>query len=323
MKYLALAFVASCTGLMAQVHIQGVTSISPLDSVPGTDIGAQVNTAIQQCPDGCRINIDAGDFTYFTSIVIHRIGLQIVGAGGRATRLHFKGNGAAIEMRTDPFVIDSHNLLQGLSVDVEKGNTALLTGDLVGAAFRDLYIGCGGQPGTIGILANLSRGWFERNLFESVDVKYCDQDIALKVEPANEYTSFSYNKFLQVGLNLAAGEEGFVVGRRAELYHSILDVNVNVDSGDMGDDTEVFCIYGTVDSNSMQLVGESVNPTIGVHVYEGGKFTQTGQLSLWNMSIIQPNVSNTVPHPLPRTAPTRYFSKPPAREPGPLFPQIR
>lgn len=289
---------------MAQVHIQGVTSISPLESVPGTDIGDQVNTAIQRCPDGCRINIDAGDYVYSTRIVVHRIGLQIVGAGGRATRLHFKGHGAGIEMRTDPFTIDSHNLLQGISIDVEEGNTALLTGDLVGAAFRDLYIGCGGHPGTAGILVNLSRGWFERNLFESVDVKYCDQDIALQVEPGNEYTSFGYNKFLQVGLNLAAGEEGFIVGKRADVYHSILDINVNVDSGVVGDETEVFCIYGTVDSNSVQLVGESVNPTIGVHVYKGGKFTQNGQVSLLNMSTIQPGISVPGAHQPPQWSPS-------------------
>ena len=305
MKFLALALMAPCTALIAQVHIQGVTSISPLESVAGADIGEQVNTAIQQCPDGCRINIDAGDFFYSTPITIHRIGLQIVGAGGRATRLHFNGHGAAIEMRTEPFAIDSHNLLQGLSIDVESGNTALLTGDLVGAAFRDLYIGCGGQPGTVGILAKLSRGWFERNLFESVDVKYCEQDIAMQVEPTNEYTSFGYNKFLQVGLNLSAGEEGFVVGRRATLYHSILDINVNVDSGVMDDETEVFCIYGTVDANSMQLVGESVNPTVGVHVYKGGKFTQDGQLSLLNMSIIQPRVSTSPPRATPPPDNTR------------------
>ena len=313
----------SCTTVLAQVHIQGVTSISPLESVPGADTGEQVNTAIQRCPDGCRINIDAGDFIYSTPIVIHRIGLQIVGAGGRATRLHFKGHGAGIEMRTDPFTIDSHNLLQGLSIDVESGDTALLTGDLVGAEFRDLYIGCGGQPETIGILANLSRGWFERNLFESVDVKYCEQDIAMQVEPSNEYTSFGYNKFLQVGLNLSAGEEGFIVGRRANLYHSLLDISVNVDSGVMGDDTEVFCIYGTVDSNSMQLVGESVNPTIGVHVYKGGKFSQDGQVSLLNMSIIQPHISNAVPHQPPGTTPTPYTPRPAPREPSRLRPQPR
>lgn len=302
MRSLAFALVFSGATLMAQVHVQGVSSISPLENIPGKDVGNQVNAAIQRCPDGCRINIDAGDFVYSTPIVIHRIGLQIVGAGGRATRLHFKGHGAAIEMRTDPFAIDSHNLLQGISIDVERWNTAVLTGDLVGAAFRDLYIGCGGQPGTVGILANLSRGWFERNLFESVDVKYCDQDIALEVEPNDAYTSFGYNKFLQVGLNLAGGEKGFVVGSRADLYHSIVDINANVDSGTMGDSTEVFCIYGTVDSNSMQLVGESVNPIVGVHVYAGGKFTQNGQLSLLNMSIIQPDVSAPTPgqKPAPR-----------------------
>ncbi|MBV9442686.1 MAG: hypothetical protein JO217_08330 [Acidobacteriaceae bacterium] len=88
-----------------------------------------MNAAIQLCPDGCKINIDAGDFVFSTPVVINRIGLQIMGAGARATRLHFKGQGAAVDIRTNPFVIDSHNLLQGFSIDVESGNTALLTGD--------------------------------------------------------------------------------------------------------------------------------------------------------------------------------------------------
>ena len=286
MKRLIIPLLLLCTPLLAQVHIQGVASISPLASIPGQDVGAQVNAAIQLCPDGCKINIDAGDFVFSTPLVINRVGLQIMGAGGRATRLHFRGQGVGIEMRTNPFVIDSHNLLQGISIDVENGNTALLTGDLVGATFRDLYIGCASQPGTVGILAQLSRGWFERNQFDSVDVKYCAQDIVLNVDPASEYTSFGYNKFLQVGLNLSSGEKGFVVGSRAVVYGSVIDINVNVDSGGMNDGTEAFCIWGVTHANTIQLVGESTNPIVGLHVYAGGDFTQDGQISLANMSTI-------------------------------------
>jgi len=128
-KGLIIFLILGCTPVIAQVHIQGLSSISPLASIPGQDIGAQVNAAIQLCPDGCKINIDAGDFVFSTPVVINRIGLQIMGAGARATRLHFKGQGAAVDIRTNPFVIDSHNLLQGFSIDVESGNTALLTGD--------------------------------------------------------------------------------------------------------------------------------------------------------------------------------------------------
>ncbi len=199
--------------------------------------------------------------------------MRLVGQGGRATRLHYKGapGTAAIDLRMRPFTIDSHNAVENLSIELETpGTTAILTGDVTSASFRGLYIDCQRQPNSRGIWARLERGWFERNLFQSVDVKYCSADLEMSLAPGALFSSFGYNKFVQLGLNIAPGQKGVVVGAGAMVYHSLLNWNINIDDGGMNDGTEFIRVEGTVQSNRYDICGESARRAVGIHVVRGG-----------------------------------------------------
>ena len=230
---------------------------------------SNIQTQLANCPSGCTVSLPAGDFTYSGTITLDRPGLRLVGQGGRATRLHFTGppGSAAIDFRLRPFSIDSHGAIEGLAIELETpGTTAILTGDVTSATFRDLFIQCNSQAGSRGILAQLDQGWFERNLFQSVDVKYCSAGLELSLAPGAQFSSFGYNKFLQFGLNLSPGQKGVVIGPGAMVYHSLLNWNVNIDDGGTTDGTEFIHVEGTVQSNHYDICGESAKPSIGIHV---------------------------------------------------------
>ena len=281
------AGVLLAAGACAQIHVVGQPAGSFAAS-QSTDIGDQINQAFAGCDSGCIVELDAGTYTIRTPIVMARPGLQLRGAGGRATTLVFNSEfAAAVEVRMAPFTIDSHVTVQGLSIDVQSRNsTAILTGDVTSATFRDLWITCNGNDNTSGIAITSRTGWFERNLFDSVDVKYCSTGLQLNVDPGNKYTSFGYNKFLQVGLNVGDRQTGVVIGPRVMLYHSILNLNVNMDSSR---DNMFLWIAGTSHANSYQLVGEATGPTTGIFVANGGNWedgvlTRGGLVSLDNMT---------------------------------------
>jgi hypothetical protein len=265
------------------------------------DLESNIQAQLANCPSGCTVNLPAGDFTYSGTIALDRPGLRLVGQGGRATRLHFTGppGSAAIDFRMRPFTIDSHSALEGLAIELETpGTTAILTGDVTSATFRDLFIQCNNQAESRGILAQLDQGWFERNLFQSVDVKYCSAGLELSLAQGARFSSFGYNKFLQFGLNLSSGQKGVVIGPGAMVYHSLLNWNVNIDDGGTTDGTEFVRVEGTVQSNRYDICGESAKPTIGIHVVAAGVWRNepASTIMLDNMSTFPA----AAPRPLPR-----------------------
>src|ERR1700704_2129333 len=91
----ALFVCAVAVPAFAQVYV-GRTH---LPSIEDSDLGDQVNRALATCDAGCVVNIEAGTYRFSTPILIDRPGLQLLGAGGRATRLIFTGaSGPAIKM---------------------------------------------------------------------------------------------------------------------------------------------------------------------------------------------------------------------------------
>jgi hypothetical protein len=272
---------------------------------------SSIQSQLAACPNGCTIQLPAGDFTYSDTIVLNRPGLRLAGQGGRATRLHFTGapGSAAIDFRMRPFTIDTHSAIEGVSIELETpGTTAILTGDVTSANFSDLYILCDKQPGSRGIFAQLEQGWFERNLFQAVDVKYCSAGLEMSLAPGAQFNSFGYNKFLQFGLNVASGEKGVVIGPGAMVYHSILNWNVNIDDGGTTDGTEFIHVEGTVQSNRYDICGESAQPSIGVRVVGAGvwKNEPASTIMLDNMAIL--------------TSPSALFGAPEHRPAAPVGP---
>lgn len=270
----------------AQVHVAGFSGPRIGASANG-DLGEQVNQAFAGCPSGCVVTLDAGTYSFSTPIVMSHPGLQLRGAGGRATQLVFTGTGGAgIDVRMNPFTIDTHDAIEGISIVLQNPNTtAILTGDITSATFRDLWIDCGHQSDTLGISIYLTNGWFERNLFESVDVKYCTSDLAMNVDPSAQYNSFGYNKFFQIGLNVGEGGTGVVIGSQVMLYHSLLNFNINIDDAN----GQFILVAGTSHMNTYQIVGEAAKPAIGIAVtgsgdWEEGLLTRGGVVYLDNMT---------------------------------------
>ena len=164
------------------------------------NLSSIINEQLARCSSGCTVRLPAGDFYFGDTVVLSRPGLRLVGEGARATHLHYVGpsGSAALELRMRPFTIDSHNAIEGLSIELETAGTiAILTGDVTSGSFRDLFIQCNHQPRSYGILAQLERGWFERNLFEAIDVKYCSADLEFSLAPMPPFpvlaTTNSYN----------------------------------------------------------------------------------------------------------------------------------
>jgi hypothetical protein len=266
-------FVLGCLSAFGQSPTLGLAR--PL--VLAGDLGQQIDQSFSLCAGGCTVNLPPGTYRFSTPIVMNRPGLQLHGAGGQATHLIFEGtSGAAIDMRMNPFTIDTHDAIQGFSIELENDNTtAVLTGDITSATYRDLLITCDGRQNTRGISIYLLNGWFERNLFDSVDVKYCSYDLIMEVDPSDQANSLGYNKFLQVGLNVGDNETGVLIGSRAMLYHSILNLSVNMDTSA---NNRFMWIAGTSHANSYQIVGEAVSPTAGIVVASGGNW-EDGSLS--------------------------------------------
>jgi hypothetical protein len=260
----------------AQVHVQGVEAAAAAGGI-SQDLGDQINNAFSTCSDGCIVRVDAGTYRFSTPIVLNRPGLQLQGSGGRATKLVFTGTfGPAIDLRMNPFAIDTHTLIQGLSVELENPNTtALLTGDVTSAIYRDLWIDCENVSNTHGIFIYLTNGWFERNLFDSVDIKYCTNDLTLQLDQAATSNSFGYNKFMQVGLNVGDNQTGIVIGTNTMLYHSLMNFNVNMDTSSQN---AFMRVWGTSHANTYQIVGEAGAATVGISVEKGGNW-EDGQLT--------------------------------------------
>jgi hypothetical protein len=278
-----------------------VAMIPARAAAPATELSTVVKPQLAECADGCTVRLPAGDLYASEPVVIDHPGVRLVGEGAKATRLHFTGpaGSAAIDLRMRPFTIDSHSAIQGLSIQLETpGTTAILTGDVTSATFRDLFIQCNHQPRSHGILARLEQGWFERNLFEEVDVKYCSAGLEMSMAPGARFSSFGYNKFMQFGLNLGAGQKGVVIGPGVMVYHSILNWNVNIDDGGLNDGTEFIHVEGTVQSNRYDISGESAKPSIGIRVLRSGvwKNEPASTIMLDNMTV-PPNV------PAPTVAP--------------------
>jgi hypothetical protein len=163
-----------------------------------------------------------------------------------------------------------------LSIELENPNTiALLTGDVTSATYRDLWIDCGSISNTHGIFIYLTNGWFERNLFDSVDIKYCANGLTFQLDQAAKYNSFGYNKFMQVGLNVGDNQTGIVIGQNAMLYHSLLNFNVNMDTSFQN---AFMRVQGTSHANTYQIVGEAATSTVGISVERGGNW-EDGQLN--------------------------------------------
>jgi hypothetical protein len=269
----------------AQIHIGGA---GWRRGPASDDVGVQINQAFSGCTDGCTVLLEPGTYSLRTPIVISRPGLQLRGAGGRATRLLYTNtSGAAIDMRMNPFVIDTHSAVQGLSIELQNDSTtALLTGDITSAVYRDLWINCNGHANTAGISIYLLNGWFERNLLDAVDIKYCSRDLWLSVDPSDKFNSFGYNKFLQVGLNTGDDETAVDIGPNVMLYYSILNLNVNMDTGNRN---RFMVVEGVSHENMYQIVGEATTPTMGIVVapdgnWEDGQLNRGGPVHLDNMT---------------------------------------
>jgi hypothetical protein len=270
----------------AQAHISG--GFAKRGPAPEEDLGAQVNQAFSRCADGCIVELDPGTYSFSTPIVISRPGLQLRGSGGRATHLIYTGtSGAAIDLRMNPFTIDTHDAVEGLSIELQNDNTtAFLTGDITSAIYRDLWINCEGHSNTQGIAIYLLNGWFERNLFDSIDIKYCSTDLSMSVDPLDRFTSFGYNKFLQVGLNVGDGQTAVHIGPNVMLYYSILNFNVNMDTGN---ENRFMVVDGISHENMYQIVGEATGKTMGIVVgpsgnWEDGQLSRGGPVHLDNMT---------------------------------------
>jgi len=269
-----------------------VTAITMLSAAETPGLVSMVEDQLAHCSSGCTVQLPAGDFYYSDTIVLNRPGLRLAGQSAKATHLHFTGPAgtAAIDLRMRPFTIDSHDAIEGISIELESpGTTAILTGDVTSASFRDLFIQCNHQLQSYGIHAQLEQGWLERNLFEAVDVKYCSEDLDLSVAPNAPYSSFGYNKFVQFGMNIGQGEKGVVIGRRVMLYHSLLNWNVNIDDGGTEDGTEFILVEGTVQSNRYDICGESAHQSIGLQVAPGGvwKTEPASTMMLDNMILLR------------------------------------
>lgn len=213
------------------------------DQFPGSDIGAQVNNAINDCipapgvPAECLILVPAGLFNYGTTIQIRSPGISLVGAGSFATTLNYEGTGDAIQWQIEPFNVEQAGRISGFTIFGGGGaRNGIHSGSIVGAQFDDLHITGFVGSGAAGILlenadtaGSSTSGpccWTERNLFTRVHLD--NNSIGLRMAVNGGTNSFGYNRFLDLRMNVNSGQIGISAEPGGVLYNATMIAMANV-----------------------------------------------------------------------------------------------
>lgn len=207
---------------------------------PGADIGAQINAAISSLPNGGRVIIPAGDYSFSTTIVINRP-VWLVGEGASTTTLHYTGSADAVRVEAGsapPYLsggIERLSLVGNASPDavgVHQVNT-------IGFSYREMAIIRFQGANSAGIwmdneppsyCAGCTTGFSERTLWNRVS--FFENTIGLKFSDHGGTNSFEYSWMRASHFQINNGQTGiWLAGTGAgsvSLQHSDMEFMANI-----------------------------------------------------------------------------------------------
>jgi hypothetical protein len=298
--FLSWSAVAQTTGFGPTVLENGPT-VNPqrlsqnryANEFTGVDIGAQVNSAFQDCSYACQVIIPAGTYnSWTTSIVMAAPGQSLIGAGSANTILNYTGSGVGILWQMNPFTITPAGKISGLTISgTASGTAGIHSGSITGAEFEDLEVtGFTGGGAACIWLDNVNGGWTERTVMSRVQMGVgagCTKDLRLTVTGTGT-TSFGYNRWTNVALNVNGSQIGISSESALYFYHSQLALTCNAAS------TSSVCISITGgsdwDANVYDLVGENqVSGGTAISVASGSQLRGYGVVDFPSMALTNGN----------------------------------
>jgi hypothetical protein len=210
-----------------------------------SDFGAAINATLAQCPVNssgyvqCEIHLPySNGGKWATTVTITSPGVSLIGHGSYASVFKCTVAGDCLRIYTSPFTVQQAGRYQGFGLygTPAANGCGIHMGEIEAAHFEDLdianFTGANGCALWLdNAHANGSTGtWTERDTF--VGIRLANSPILLKFSVEKGNSSFAYNRFLDLRMNLdgAAGYTGIDIGAGAGLYNSTLRTTVNAGS---------------------------------------------------------------------------------------------
>src|SRR5580700_5783137 len=187
---------------------------------PPLDLGAEINAQIANLPmvggyPAGTVTIPPGDYFQSTAVIVNSPRVSIVGAGSGAVQITCTMNAPCWEIRLNPFVVIPQvgGQIGGFTLTGQGSNAnavGIHMGDITCTKLEDILIQGFTGPNAVGMWWDNINGWTERinvqrvNLYaNTTNYKFTDSG-----GPSVGNGSFCYNEWLDLRMNVGAGQKG-------------------------------------------------------------------------------------------------------------------
>jgi hypothetical protein len=263
-------------------------------SLPFIDVAVQYGTngpalndayAAAVAAGGGVLWLRPGTYTYSSNLVWDNWLVSIQGAGSDAVTLQAVGT-AKIVVEQAVFNVQQGPKFSGFTVRADPSAPAGAIGihgiDVCQIGWDDIVIEHFTGSGSIGLCLENDGFWTERNNFSRVHVNNCSIGVKCIGGGTAELSSFGFNRWTDLRINLWAGQIGFQVTQGAYVYNNTFNILCNImDNGVIIDIKEPTSTPTAIVKSHMILTAEQTMGTgaVGVRVANGCYFSTSGYRS--------------------------------------------
>lgn len=273
-----------------QLHNRyNLSSVHYVNNFTGT-FGERMDSALAEAhSQGGLVVIDPGVYTDDLNHVVSVPYVSVDSSGGSAAAvINYTGTGPWITWSTVPFTVRQQGSIGGIELtgdgsDGQIGIHCLDTGTV--PAMHDMVVQAFSGDGSIGVLMENTDKWNERANINRVHLN--DNTVGLELRAplaawGTGASSFGYHRWIDLRVNINAGQIGIKSSGGAYIYNGVLSVICNAEgTGGKLFDVDGVSTWGC----SIMVTGETFafGDTIGIHVHSGASFTCGGVFSVLGM----------------------------------------
>lgn len=240
---------------------QGFDNTGATDSAGAFDKAFAV--AVQR-GTGVRVNVPCGTYLLNHAPVVSLPTISVIGENESCVQFTGGTQASIFQIQMVPFTTTYAGEFANFTVNCNANQTqGILSGQIVGAFFHDIDVSSCVTAGSAGFnLHNIGAPgttWTERNIFLHVSAGAKGsarnaRGFLLGTDVSG--TSFGYNRFIDIGLNVSTGQIGFDL-QGGFFYNSIIYATCNTDNGRAGTVGAIcFNSNGNWSNNKVELFGE-------------------------------------------------------------------
>jgi trimeric autotransporter adhesin len=210
----------------------------------GSDIGAQINSALAACPaayggvNGCTIVLpQSNNLTWSTPVTISGADISLLGYGSRDSVFNCTANSVCLTItNTSNFTVEKGSSFSGFRLNGNSGSNAvgIQLIDYQSGFFQDIALYNFTGTSAAGLWLTDQSWWTEGNTFIGIDSRNNTKDYRFTVASGDAYSSFGYNRFLDLRCEVLTSETCFSVENNATIYNGTLRLSVSKDASSNG-----------------------------------------------------------------------------------------